>query len=143
MAIRRGGCLSAVLFLVAVVGAHAPRGSRRLRRTLINATHGTRSLVEAPADRRRLANYQEVAKLTAADAAADDNFGYSVAIDGDTVVIGARGKNSDTGAVYVYRTSDGGASYYQVAKLTASDAAEYDSFGISVAIDGSTVVVGA
>ena len=47
-------------------------------------------LVEA--DRRRLAayNYMEVAKLTAADAAAGDEFGNSVAIDGGTVVVGAR-----------------------------------------------------
>ena len=42
--------------------------------------------------RRRLSvNLQEVAKLVAADAATDANFGISVAIDGDTVVIGALG----------------------------------------------------
>ena len=46
---------------------------------------------EAPRDRRRLEayNFEEVAKLTASDAGADDWFGSSVAIDGDTIVIGA------------------------------------------------------
>ena len=60
-----------------------------------------------------------MAKLTASDAAANDFFGFSVDIDGDTVVVGASGKK----AVYVFRTTDGGATYGQVAKLTASDAA--------------------
>ena len=50
-------------------------------------------VAEAPADRRRLAayNYDQEAKLTAADAAANDYFGVSVAIDGATVVAGAIG----------------------------------------------------
>jgi hypothetical protein len=98
---------------------------------------------EAPrADRRQLAayDYQEVAKLTAADAG-DDEFGRSVAIDGDTIVVGAYGKDSWTGAAYVFRTPDGGATYDQVAKLTASDAAEDDYFGRDVAIDGDTVSI--
>ena len=89
------------------------------------------------------ATYGQVAKLTASDAAAGDLFGISVAIDGDTVVVGANYENSRKGAAYVFRTSDGGATYAQVAKLRASDAAASDNFGISVAIDGNTVVVGA
>ena len=48
-----------------------------------------------------------------------------------------------SGAVYVFRTTDGGATYAQVAKLTASDAAAADYFGVSVAMDGQKVVVGA
>jgi hypothetical protein len=88
--------------------------------------------------------YVEVAKLTAADAAEEDYFGTSVAIDGNTVVIGAdQYWNDGTGVAYVFRTSDSGASYDQVAKLTASDAAADDRFGNSVAIDGATIVVGA
>ena len=50
---------------------------------------------------------------------------------------------SNAGSVYVFRTTDGGATYDQVAKLTASDAAYQDYFGYSVAIDGNTIVVGA
>ena len=67
-----------------------------------------------------------------------------MAIDGATVVIGARHDDdggTSLGSVYVFRTSDGGATYDQVAKLTAADAAAYDSFGYSVAIDGATVVI--
>ena len=88
------------------------------------------------------ATYVEVAKLTAADAAQNDQFGESVAIDGATVVVGAYGKDSSTGAVYVYRTTDGWGTYTEI-KLTAADAAAGDWFGIFVAIDGDTIVVGA
>ena len=86
----------------------------------------------------------EQVKLTAGDAAAGDSFGRSVAIDGDTAVVGAPGVDdggSDAGAAYVIVRSGG--SWSEQAKLTASDAAAGDSFGSSVAIDGDTVVVGA
>ena len=86
----------------------------------------------ALADGRRRLSYSQLAKLVAADAAAFDRFGYSVAIDGGTIVVGAYGDYS--GAVSVFRTSDGGATYGQVAKLTAADAAAFDRFGYSVAI---------
>ena len=69
--------------------------------------------------------YGQVAKLTAADAASDDNLGYSMAIDGNTIVVGSRYDDdggSNSGSVYVFRTTDGGATYGQVAKLTASGA---------------------
>jgi hypothetical protein len=93
----------------------------------------------------------EVAKLTAGDAAAGDDFGLSVAVSGDTVVVGAYGDNSVAGAAYVFaRNYDPGNpgtpladNWGQVRKLTAADAATYDYFGYSVAISGDTVVVGA
>ena len=113
MAAPTRGCLSMVLLLVALVGAHAPRGSRRLRGTL-NATRGPRS---APADRRRLAayNYLQVAKLRAADGASNDNFGYSVATDGDTVVVGARYDDdggASSGSAYVFDDESGWWDYF-------------------------------
>ena len=86
-------------------------------------------------------------KLTASDAADDDYFGISVAISGDTVVVGAYGE--DGGAATAGRptslsATEGGADNWgQVKKLTASDAADEDHFGRSVAISGDTVVVGA
>ena len=97
------------------------------------------------------ATYGQVAKLTASDAASGDRFGVSVAIDGDTVVVGASGAAwMSTGEVYVFRTTDGGATYDQVARLAPSDAGSGDlfgtfslSFGSFVAIAGNTVVVGA
>ena len=93
---------------------------------------------EAGKNRRLSDDFSERVKMVASDAAADDRFGWSVAIDGDTVVIGAYSKDDDTGAVYVLRASDGA----ELAKLTASDAAAGDEFGRSVAIDGDTIVIG-
>jgi hypothetical protein len=87
--------------------------------------------------------YSQVAKFSATDTAYGDWLGYSVAIDGDTIVVGAPYKSSRTGAAYVFRTSDGGATYGQVAKLKANDGRVRDLFGWSVAISGGTVVVGA
>ena len=92
------------------------------------------------------ATHVQVAKLTAADAAANDRFGYSVAIAGDTVVVGSPYDDdggSNSGAAYVFRTTDGGATYIEVAKLKAADAAAYDYFGIAVAMDGTTIAIGA
>jgi len=93
------------------------------------------------------AMYSEVAQLTANDAAAGDEFGKAVAIDEGTVVVGAFGKDGQTGAVYVFRTTDDWDMYDEF-KLTASDGAAGDRFGISVTIysdpiDGDTIVVGA
>src|SRR5712692_5036775 len=88
--------------------------------------------------------FTQTKKLTASEAAANDRFGYSVATNGDTVVVGAYGKNSNTGAAYIFERNQGGAENWgQVKKLTASDAAVNDQFGRSVAIDVDTVVVGA
>ncbi len=85
--------------------------------------------------------WSQQAKLTAAGGAANDFFGTSVAISGSTVVVGAYGHNSSTGAAYVFVRS--GTAWSQQAELTAADAASGDSFGSSVAISGSMVVVGA
>jgi FG-GAP repeat len=88
--------------------------------------------------------FTQTKKLTASDAAANDRFGYSVAINGDTVVVGAYGKNSNTGAGYIFERNQGGAENWgQVKELTASDAAGGDDFGSSVSINADTVVVGA
>ncbi len=86
-------------------------------------------------------------KITASDAAEFDQFGHSVAISGDTAIVGAllnddAGENS--GLVYIFDRNQGGADNWgQVLKLTASDAAAGDQFGFSVAISGDTAIVGA
>ena len=76
-------------------------------------------------------------KITASDGAQNDNFGYSVAIYGQTVVIGAPDHNGE-GAVYIYDTA--GANEV---KLTASDIFTGDRFGHSVSIFNNLIVVGA
>lgn len=84
-------------------------------------------------------------KLLASDKDSNDYFGKSVAIDGDTMVVGVTGEDSDgksdNGAVYVFTKS--GNKWSQNQKLLASDKETSDHFGKSVAIDGTTVVVGA
>jgi hypothetical protein len=79
--------------------------------------------------------------LTASDGAANDRFGSSMALSGVTAVIGAPGKNSNSGAAYIFLGY--GSTWSQQAELTASDAAASDQFGSSVAVSGSTAVVGA
>ena len=86
----------------------------------------------------------ETAKLTASDSAATDKFGYAVALDGDIVVVGAYGNDSSRGSAYVFtKPGTGWANGIETAQLTASDAADNDRFGSSVAIDDDTVVIGA
>jgi hypothetical protein len=88
--------------------------------------------------------WTEAQNPTASDAAAGDEFGFSVAVSGDTVVVGANRKNLVTGAVYIYSRNQGGAGNWgEVKKLTASDGAEFNNFGFSVGIDADTIVVGA
>ena len=65
---------------------------------------------------------------------------------GDTVVAGARGDDGFKGSVYVFTeplTGVGWTDATETAKLTASDCAANDYFGISISVDGGTVVVGA
>lgn len=83
----------------------------------------------------------ERAKLLASDGAAEDRFGESAAIDGDFAVFGARGVDGFTGAAYVFARS--GDDWSEQAKLTPTTAANVSQFGLSVAISGDTIVVGA
>ncbi len=84
----------------------------------------------------------QTAKVTASDGAANDFLGYSVAIDGDTIVAGAYGDDGGKGSAYTF-ARNGATARTQTAKLTASDAAVLDSLGFSIAIDGNTIVAGA
>ena len=85
-------------------------------------------------------------KLTAGDGAAGDRFGAHVAVDSDTVVVGSYMADdtvagADAGAAYVYSRS--GTTWTQQQKLTASDKASGELFGLSVALSGDTDIVGA
>lgn len=84
------------------------------------------------------------AKLTASTGQTYDNLGYSVAINGNTAVLGAPGSSTEQGAAYVYVEPTGGwTTTTETAALTASDGGAGDAFGTSVAVSGNTVVVGA
>jgi hypothetical protein len=81
------------------------------------------------------------AKLTAAGGVANDRFGRSVAVSGDTIVVGT----STPGRAYVFARPSAGWSgtRTQTATLTPSGGAPGDGFGSSVTINGDTIVVGA
>jgi FG-GAP repeat len=85
----------------------------------------------------------QLADLTPSVRATNDWFGISIAVSGNTVVVGDFDANIETyGAVYVYvKPASGWTNMTQVAKLTSSDNGE--GFGTSVAISGNTIVVGA
>ena len=84
------------------------------------------------------------AELTASDGVANDEFGSSVAVDGNTAVAGAPGHmvglNVAQGAAYVFL--QGGTAWKQQAELVASDGAAGDYLGSSVAVSGSTAIAG-
>jgi hypothetical protein len=94
-----------------------------------------------------LDGWGQIKKLVASDADAEDVFGVSVAISGDYALVGAEGEGgsgSKRGAAYLFYRNQGGADNWgEIKKIVASDAANDDILGYSVAIDGDYLVVGA
>jgi len=88
--------------------------------------------------------WAEVQKLTASDGGRSSFFGNRVSIDGSTIVVGSfahsPGGVGNQGAAYVFELQ--GTAWVETQRLTAGDGAEGDLFGSSVAISGSTIVVG-
>ena len=120
------------------------------------AVSGARLVVGAPRDEsaagsayvfdfdEKAGKWLETKKLTASNKAERDDFGFSVAIDQDTLVVGAHKDStyvSNPGVAYVFEFD--GESWAEKAKITASDSADYDEFGYSVAIKDSILLVGA
>jgi FG-GAP repeat len=121
------GCAAAVDGPFAVVGAFGDddNGSQSGSAYLFDAGSGAR-----------------IAKLLPDDGARDEDFGWAVDVAGSIAIIGAPGEhdNGDTsGWAYLFDLSTG----TQQAKLAPDDGEPYDHFGCSVAIDGSTAVIGA
>lgn len=97
-------------------------------------------------------NWEEVQKIVPSDRGAFDYFGrYGVSIDGDVLVVGAYSEDEDVagantissaGSAYIFER-DGTGTWNEVQKLVASDREQGEWFGKSVAIQGSTIVVGA
>jgi len=95
--------------------------------------------------------WKQVQKIVASDRTQGDNFGWSVAISGNTIIVGSiydrkdvtgRNEASAEGSAYVFdRNSDG--VWKQTQKLVASSRTGYNYFGTSVSIDGNIIVVGA
>jgi trimeric autotransporter adhesin len=94
------------------------------------------------------ANMTETAKLTATGGVSYGQMGYSVGVDGNSVVAGAPSpiptNSTSPGAAYVFvEPASGWANMTQTAQLTASDGVIGDRVGNFVAISGNTVVAGA
>ncbi len=90
-------------------------------------------------------DWQQAAYLKASNALNNDRFGRSVALSGNTLVVGAIGVDdpaNNSGAVYVF-VRDSNGNWSQQAILQADNAGDSDNFGWSVAVSGDTVVVGA
>jgi hypothetical protein len=88
--------------------------------------------------------WTQQAFIKASNAGSADFFGSSVALSGDTLVVGAVGEDGgaiDAGAAYVFKRSD--VTWEQQAYLKASNKDRGDKFGRSVAIDNEIVIVGA
>lgn len=106
---------------------------------------------ETPGNGSSTRRFTEEAILRASDAQTEDRFGISVAICGDTAIVGAESEDGGAGdplpgagAAYVFGRDQGGTNNWgELAKLTASDAQVGDRFGDSVAISGDTAIVGA
>ncbi len=136
-----------------VVGAHGENSST----TGINSVpnEGAADAGAAYVFTRSGTTWTQQAYLKASNTGANDQFGWSVAIAGDTIVVGAYGESSSTtgvnstpneaalnaGAAYVFTRS--GTTWTQQAYLKASNTEAYDFFGYTVAVSGNTVVVGA
>ena len=86
-------------------------------------------------------NGNQLAKIQASDAQADDYFGYSVAVSDTRIVVGAYWEDTtatDAGSAYIFDINGN-----QLAKIQASDPEAYDIFGYSVAVSDTRIVVGA
>ncbi len=89
----------------------------------------------------------EDAKLTASDGEASDYFGFSVALSGDTALVGAYGDDDSgtaSGSAYIFvKPTYNWATGTETAKLKASDTVIHDQFGLSVALFNDTALIGA
>lgn len=139
-------CFTNIGYTVSISGNDAIIGTK----LNINA-----SLVNEPAfifskDEGGINNWGLVKELTASDHISfvtEDNFGRSVSIHGDIAIVGAA-ENDDagnaSGSAYIYSRNEGGINNWgEIKKITASDAAQDDQFGISVSVNDDVVIVGA
>ncbi len=117
-------------------------GSNALVSSVANDDYGTRT-GSAYIFENSNGTWTEKQKLLASDKAGGDNFGHFVSIDGNNAIIGSRGDNeagSFTGAAYLFQFSND--TWSETKKFLASDKAERDFFGSSVAINGNYAIVG-
>jgi FG-GAP repeat len=147
--------LAVIVILVALQAAQgaaaAPRAAKPLMRPPSAAASNQMTLEQAPPALRAAvlralgvsaSPSSQQAELLASDRAAADAFGTSVAINGNGAwaVVGAPGKNSNTGAAYIWHRV--GAAWNQTQELTIPTGMPGDAFGTSVAMRGAYAIVG-
>lgn len=81
---------------------------------------------------------QQLSKLTALDSELGDYFGYSVALNGNLALVGAKFSNASKGAAYLFNAMTG----QQLHKFVRADSTIYSNFGDSVALNGSLALIG-
>ncbi len=86
--------------------------------------------------------WSEIQKIVASDREQGAYFGWSIALDGDHLVVGSNQDNEFRGAVYVFEKG-GNDIWNQVEKLTASNSLNGDQFGYDLDIDGNRIIIGA
>ncbi len=90
-------------------------------------------------------HWNEAQELVAANGTTGEQFGWSLAVSGNTLLVGAHNEvvngNGGQGAVYVFTESNG--SWSQTGKLSAGDGGAYDRFGSALALEGNTALIGA
>ncbi len=85
--------------------------------------------------------WTQQAKLSASDAGVQGSFGSCVSVGGDTILVGARSKDSFKGGAYVFLRS--GTTWTEQSKLAPADSATGDNFGLACSLEGDTALVGA
>jgi hypothetical protein len=113
------------------------------------ATNGTQIVVSSVGDDARRGseyvysfsggNWTQQQKLLAGDGVADDNFGQSVAMSGNTMIVGAYGDDSYRGSAYVFTTT--GTTWTQQQKITATNRIQNEGFGYSMSISGNNLAI--
>jgi hypothetical protein len=110
------------------------------------AISGNRSVIGSGPDNAyvftdTVSGWRQTADLRGLDTTASDDFGGAVAISANTIAVGANSQDSQRGRVYLFVKRLNG--WYQTGELLGSDTVAGDNFGVSVAVSGNSVVVGA
>ena len=129
-------------YSVAITDQTAVVGSRQDDRRGINT--GSVYVYANLTDDKGETRWDKQSILTANDAVIGAQFGHAVAVDENTIIVGAHSMDDagiDSGAAYLFARSSG--AWNQQAKITGQDLATGDLFGYSVAIDGNLTIVGA
>ena len=85
---------------------------------------------------------KEITKISPFDSIPDAEFGYSIALSNNKLVVGAP-LSSDTGFVYIYEDSSTWQTYHLVSKLTSTSARSKDFYGHAVTISSGDIIIGA